>query len=131
VWKSKAAAVRKRDNYRCRACNKKPYRKKWYEFWRRKDWLTVHHGSYEEWKQSPGSEPMRVLFTLCRNCHDEIHARHRSGQFGSHGGSLLDATHSVIQTKQLKIANQRNKEARKMEKQRRKLTTRKAPLPRR
>jgi hypothetical protein len=99
--------VRRRDNYRCRACNKKPYRKSWYDFWRRKDWLTVHHGSYKEWKKQPGSEPTNVLFSLYRNCHDEVHARHRAGQFGSHEGSLLECTHWVIRRHQRKIANGR------------------------
>jgi hypothetical protein len=116
TWKSLAARIRKRDHYRCRACNKKPYRKRWFEFWRAKDWLTVHHMSYVEWERAPGSEPESVLITLCRAHHDEVHARHRAGHFGAHDGSLRSATMYVVDRCQAKVARQAAKRSRKLAK---------------
>src|SRR4051812_238678 len=110
VWKARAAAIRKRDRYRCRACNMKPHRKKWYELWRRRDWLTVHHMSYVAWSRSPGSEPDSDLITLCRNHHDEVHARHRAGTFGGHEGSLRECTAYVVERCQAKVERQRAKQ---------------------
>jgi hypothetical protein len=114
AWKDLSYQAKKRDNFRCVACEKKPQHRKWYEIWRRKDWLVAHHMSYVAWERNPGHEPLSDLVSLCRSDHDEVHARHRAGHFGGHEDSLRAATQYVIDLHQRKLARRRAKMQRKL-----------------
>jgi predicted HNH restriction endonuclease len=114
AWQELRHHAMKRDGYRCRACGIKPDRKKWWQFWKRANWLHVHHMDYSAWSECPGSEPLSDLITLDRSCHEEVHARHRSGSFAGSDESLRECTMYVVGYKQARLARQRAKQQRKL-----------------
>lgn len=65
AWKDLSYRVKKRDNFRCRACNKRPMHREWWQIWRPNDWLVAHHMDYRAWERDPGNEPMSDLISLC------------------------------------------------------------------
>lgn len=60
-WHRKRLEIFKRDNYKCRACGDN------------KD-LQCHHSYYENGKHI-WEYPSPSLITLCRECHEEFHAK--------------------------------------------------------
>lgn len=70
-WKEKRLLILKRDKYCCRKCGTSKN-------------LQVHHELYERGKMAWQIEN-KYLITVCKPCHDEIHAtRHISTFYSQH-----------------------------------------------
>lgn len=104
-WRDISYAVKKRDGWKCRACNRKMHKRSWRELWTVKVYLTVHHLNYENWRIEPGTEPLDDLVTLCGSHHEEVHSRFDSGKYET----LAEATWDVIDRCQRKIARERQR----------------------
>jgi hypothetical protein len=87
--------------------------REWWQIWKPNDWLVAHHMDYRAWEQNPGNEPMSDLISLCRSHHDEVHARHRAGQFGADADSLRRCTMHVVKQGQRRQERRAKKLARK------------------
>ena len=118
--KSQAWTVRKKLYYQrhpraCASCGKRPVWRKWWQVWKPKDWLNLHHVSYANQRANPGHEPDKDLSPQCRRCHDEIHARHKAGAFAQYGDdSLRRTTEWVIKKKQRELVKRQAKMVRKL-----------------
>lgn len=68
-WKAKRSLVLKRDQKKCRVCGVESS-------------LQVHHRQYHfskmlDKKLDPWEYPIRLLITLCKNCHQRGHTQYR------------------------------------------------------
>jgi hypothetical protein len=105
LWREVRRSYFTRHPRKCQACDRKGKYRKWYQVWKPRLFIILHHARYDEQRRCPGSEPDDALRAVCSNHHTEIHARYDDGQFRT----LEEATDWVIAQGQRKLQRQRAK----------------------
>jgi hypothetical protein len=110
LWRDRRRAFFEKHARKCEACDRRAKYRKWYQPWKPRLFIVLHHARYDEQQRCPGSEPDDALRAVCSNHHKEIHARYDDGQFRT----LEECTDWVIEHGQQKLARQRSKLVRKI-----------------
>jgi hypothetical protein len=100
LWRERRRAFFEKHPRKCEACDRRAKYRKWYQPWKARLFIVLHHVSYESQIRSPGNEPDSDLRALCNKHHTEVHARYDNGQFAT----LQECTDWLIKQGQDKLA---------------------------